>query len=327
MLTPTAHVASVCEVSGGRLLATWHGGAHELHREVAIFMATRGPGDAQWSRAVPVVTHEIAQRETDRYVRKVGNTVVFSDGGERVWLLYVSMALYGWSGSSLNLKTSTDGGRTWGGSERLMLNPLWNMSELSKNKPARLSDGGWCVPIYYEMMGKFTELLWLPGDGGARNAVTTRPFGITKAFQPALVPLSARTALLACRDFSRQQKVQLSRTEDAGRSWSTPAPSALPNPNSGLDAIRLRDGRVLLAFNDSTVVRDVLRLAVSADGGVTWRRVCTLENEAIQDFSYPFLLQTRDGLIHAVYSWKRKGIKHVAFNTSWLDARSAGDAP
>lgn len=319
--TPSVHVASLCELAGGRLLAAWYGGTREGHRDVAIYLATREPGAAQWASPDPVVTRESAARELDRYVRKVGNAVVFSDGGQRVWLLYVSIAAGGWSSSSLNLKTSADGGRTWSRSERLVLSPLFGVSELSRNQPARLADGGWCVPIYHELLGKFPELLWLPADSSVQAAVKTLPFGGATAFQPALVPLSAQRALLACRDYSSQRQVQLSRTEDGGRRWSAPTPAGLPNPLSGLDAIRLRDGRVLLAFNDSEQLRDVLSLAVSPDGGLTWQRAGTLEREAGQEFSYPFLLATRDGLIHVVYTWKRIGIKQAKFNVAWLDAQ------
>jgi predicted neuraminidase len=324
--TPSVHVASVCELAGGRLLAVWYGGTREGHPDVAIFLATREPGAAHWTAAKPLVTAASAERELDRHVRKVGNAVVFSDGNQRVWLLYVTIAVGGWSGSSLNLKTSSDGGQTWSRSERLVLSPTFGVSELSKNQPAALAGGGWCVPIYHELLGKLPELLWLPADGSVAAAHRTRPFGGATGFQPSLVPLSSQRALLACRDVTAQRQVQISRSEDAGRSWSSPKAAGLPNPHSGLDAIRLRDGRVLLAFNDCAEGREVLGLALSPDGGVTWRRAGTLEREPGQEFSYPFLLETRDGLIHAVYTWKRKGIKQATFNVAWLEAQMEGVA-
>ena len=151
--------------------------------------------------------------------------------------------------------------------------------------------------------------------------------GVT-GFQPALVPLSARRGLLLARDNSKAGQLWASRSEDAGDSWSALASAGLPNPFSGLDAIRLRDGRVLLAFNDTQNNRSNLRLAVSPDGGATWQRLNSLvEEEAGQEFSYPFLLQSSDGLIHLVYTWKRKGIRHVVFNSAWLDAQLGGRAP
>lgn len=327
-LTPSVHVASLCEVSGGRLLASWYGGTREGAQDVNIYMAVLNRGETNWSSPRAVVTRVAAQRELGRYVKKVGNALLFSDGGERVNLLYVSIALGGWSGSSLNLKTSADGGQTWGPSQRLHLSPFFNISELVKNQPAALRDGGWAVPIYHEVVGKFSEMLWLSGQAGSLSYRKTRVNAGATAFQPALVPHNAGRALLLARDNSEAHELWASRSEDGGASWSAPAGTGLPNPHSGLDAIRLRDGRVLLAFNDAPDSRGKLRLAVSADAGAFWRRVNPLlEDERGQEFSYPFLLQSSDGLIHLVYTWKRKGIRHVSFNPAWLDDQMGGKAP
>jgi len=326
--TPSVHVASLCEISGGRLLAAWYGGTREGARDVQIYLTTLDQGETNWSAPRAVVTRDSAQRELGRYVKKVGNALLFSDGGERINLLYVSIALGGWSGSSLNLKTSVDGGQTWSPSQRLHLSPFFNISELVKNQPAALRDGGWAVPIYHELVGKFSELLWLSAPTGSLSYHKTRVNGGATAFQPALVPFDARRALLLARDNSAAGQLWASRSEDGGDSWSAPARTGLPNPFSGLDAIRLRDGRVVLAFNDTKDNRGNLRLAVSADEGASWQRVNPLlEEEAGQEFSYPFLLQSSDGLIHLVYTWKRQGIRHVTFNSAWLDAQIGREAP
>lgn len=327
-LTPSVHVASLCEISDGRLLAAWYGGTREGARDVNIYTAALGRGETNWSAPRAVVTRDTAQRELSRYIKKVGNALLFSDGGDRVNLLYVSIAFGGWSGSSLNLKQSVDGGQTWGPSQRLHLSPFFNISELVKNQPAALRDGGWAVPIYHELAGKFSELLWLSAPPGSLRYHKTRVNGGATGFQPALVPLSAHRALLLARDNSDAGQLWASRSEDAGDSWSALARAGLPNPFSGLDAIRLRDGRVLLAFNDTRDNRSNLRLAVSPDAGATWQRLNPLlEEEPGQEFSYPFLLQSSDGLIHLVYTWKRKGIRHVSFNSAWLDTQLGGQGP
>ena len=108
---------------------------------------------------------------------------------------------------------------------------------------------------------------------------------------------------------------------DAGKHWSAPEPLSLPNSDSGLDALRLVDGRILLAFNDSENGRENLKLAFSEDGGRSWSRHATLEAEGAAEFSYPYLIQARDGIIHLLYTWKRRSIKHAAFNAAWLDTQ------
>jgi predicted neuraminidase len=324
-VAPSVHVSSLCELPGGGLAAAWYGGTREGARDVAIYLATCEPGADTWSAPQPLVTRESAARETFRYVKKVGNPLLFAGTNGQVCLLYVSIAVGGWSGSSLNLKQSFDSGRTWSWSRRLGLSPCFNVSELVKNGPTRLADGGWVVPIYHELLGKFPELLWLHADAAGVTAVKSRPFGGQTAFQPALVALDAEQALLLCRTAGSLRETYLARTDTTARHWTPPQPTGLPNPDSGLDALRLSDGRLLLAFNDTPAGREVLRLAWSTDDGRNWTRAATLADDPGAEFSYPFLLQTRDGLVHVSYTWKRRGIKHVTFNLAWLDAQARSD--
>jgi predicted neuraminidase len=39
------------------------------------------------------------------------------------------------------------------------------------------------------------------------------------------------------------------------------------------------------------------------------------------EFSYPYLIQVKNGDFHLVYTWNRSFIKHVWFSQSWLDLR------
>lgn len=315
----SVHVASLCESRPGTLAAVWYGGTREGARDVAVWFSTRT--DNQWTEPVPIVTAETARRELGHHVRKVGNAVIFSDDTGRMSLLFVTITVGGWSGSSLCIKHSDDGGKTWTPSQRLVLSPFFNISELVKNGPTQLEGGGWVVPIYHELFGKFPELLWLDASANPTTAVRSRAFGGRTAFQPSLVALDPTHAVMLCRTASSQRDLFLTRTRDGGLSWSPPEPTGLPNSDSGIDAVRLGDGRLLLAFNDTPDGRANLRLAVSADAGKTWSRGPFVEQEPEAEFSYPFLLRARDGSIHLAYTWKREAIRVVSFNIPWLDAR------
>ncbi len=326
--TKSVHVASICEMPGGRLGGVWYGGTREGHKDVALYFSIRSKDKAaQWSAPQAVVTRESAAAELQRYVRKVGNAVVFADAQNSLWMVYVTVAVGGWSGSSLNLKRSFDEGRTWTRSQRLTLSPWFNISELVKNKPAAIADGTWALPIYHEILGKFPEMLWLRQTPGGVTATKTRIFGGKTAFQQALVPIKTDEALALCRQADGSSVIKLSRTTDAGRNWSAPQSTGLPNPDAGLDALRLFDGRLLMAYNDSKNRRDNLSLAISSDNGNSWTRAATVENEPGGEFSYPYLLQTTDGRVHLVYTWQRKKIKHIAFSPAWLSAQISSSKP
>jgi predicted neuraminidase len=323
---PMSHVASIGELPDGTLVATWYAGSREGAGDVAIYLSSRASGQDGWSPPRAIVTRESAARELNRHIRKVGNSLIFADSAGKLWLLYVTVSIGGWSGSSLNLTTSADRGVTWAPSQRLTLSPFFNLAELVKNAPVALSGGGWAVQIYHELASTFPEVLWLDDAAGGIRATKSRMSAGWFGYQPALTPIDHSRALALLRDDGSANAVTVARTEDAGETWSPPQPLNLPNPDAGLDAIRLQDGRLLLAFNDAVNSRENLRLAMSSDEGRTWRRVATLAEEPGADFSYPFLMQTRSGDVQLVYTWKRAAIRHVAFNVAWLDERWSASA-
>ena len=105
-------------------------------------------------------------------------------------------------------------------------------------------------------------------------------------------------------------------SDDKGRTWSELKPTTLPNPNSGIDAVTLRDGKQLLVYNHLIKGRNILNVAVSEDGK-EWKAVALLENDLKDsEFSYPAIIQTDDGSVHITYTWNRKLIKHVVLDPS-----------
>jgi predicted neuraminidase len=138
-----------------------------------------------------------------------------------------------------------------------------------------------------------------------------------------VVALDSHSAIALLRS-SCEPRVALSTSGDAGLTWEAPEYTGLPNPNSGISAIRISGGRLLMVFNDNDSRRgwrDNLRLAVSDLHGKNWTRIATLEEAAGQSFAYPYIIQTNDGLCHIVYTYNLNRIKHLTLNQAWLDDR------
>jgi predicted neuraminidase len=329
-----AHCPSLAPLPDGRIACAWYAGSREGARDVAIWWAELTPEDVaagrcSWTAPRAVVTRESAARDLGRFVKKVGNSVLLTDTSGRPWIVFVTIAVGGWSGSSLNACCSHDGGRSWEPARRLALSPFLNVSELVRAAPVALDDGRIGLPVYHECLGKFPEMLWLRPDGDELMATKSRMSWGRSLIQPAVVPLDATRAVALLRDHSAAHRVAVQHTDDAGRTWSAPVPTALPNPDASVAGVRLPSGRLLVAFNDSETGRDNLCLAVAeagpADGGrpvaTGWRRIATLEAEPGERFAYPYLCLDGAGRVHLAYAWKMQFIRHAVFNEAWLDAQ------
>lgn len=95
-------------------------------------------------------------------------------------------------------------------------------------------------------------------------------------------------------------------SHDGGETWSEVTLSDMPNNNSGIDALTLRDGRHVLVYNDSNVEgrRTPLSVAIS-DDGEHWTKLLDLETDDLGEYSYPSVIQASDGRLWVLYTWRR----------------------
>lgn len=323
--TPFAHSVAAVELADGRLRAFWFGGAREGSTDAAIYTALYAPHTRAWSGEKVVVTPARLQSDLLRWIRKVGNPVVVRDNLGHLHLFVVSVTFGGWAASSINVLTSRDEGASWGRARRLVTSPFLNLSTLVKGAPFVYGDGHVGVPAYHELAAKFGELLHVATEPMQVIDKTRLSWG-DYSLQPVIIPRSAREAVGFMRYSGPEPKRVLAvRSSDGGRSWSEPTKTQLPNPNSAVDALRLPDGSLLLAFNNSNGDRNDLSLAYSRDGGNSWRVLRRIEwapapaSGRAPEFSYPRLLRTRDGEFHLLYTVDKAEIRHVRFNLAWLE--------
>lgn len=315
-----AHSGTLAELPDGKLVAAWYAGSGEGASDVTIQMSVRG-ADGIWSPPRKVFDREDVSALLNRHVVSLGNPLLLADKSGRLGLLFVSIAAGKWSGSSINLAWSDDRGSTWSKPEKLTLNPLANLSALPRNPPLPLVGGGWAVPIYEEFLGRFPEILWLRPDETARTAAVSRMDDGMSVFQPSVVAKSSDEAVAFYRDDSGTGRVSVSRSTDRGKTWSARETTSLPNFDSGVCALRLPDGRLLCAVNDSANrKRENLKLALSDDGGKSWKYIATLAEEAGEDFSYPYMILGADRQVRMVYSSRHNRIVYAEFNEAWVDA-------
>ena len=273
------HASSLVALNDGRVRAVWFSGSREGGADVTIQSSVYDAASNGWSAEQTVATRAATQAATLRATRKLGNPVIARHSDGRLWLFYVSVAIGGWAGSSLNAMVSSDEGASWSAPTRLITTPFFNLSTLVRTPPVLGADGTMLLPVYHEFLGKFAEILRI--DRAGQIIDKQRLSWGRGMLQPVLLPASANDALVLMRTSGSDlpHRTMASRTHDAGRHWSTPSPMELPNPDSALAGVVLANGVMLAIYNDSESLRNVLALAASTDAGKSWRALRILEDE------------------------------------------------
>ena len=319
------HSAAAIELENNDIMAFWYGGTREGHKDVTIYKNIWDSTTKQWGQETSIISRELTRDSISRYIRKLGNPVVTRAADNSIWLFYVSVSVGGWAGSAVNLTISHDEGQSWSPPKRLIISPFLNLSTLLKGSPVHYSDGTTGVPVYHEFLGKFGELLKLDSSGNVIDK-TRLSWGKT-SLQPVIIPTSATQAISMMRyQGDAPHRILFQTTHDSGLNWSAVEKSQLPNPNAGIFGLKLFNSKqLLLAFNNDEQEREDMTLASSDDNGKTWQVRKTIEENRLQvpdnakQFSYPWLLQTKNGNLHLLYTWHKSHIKHIVFNLTWLN--------
>jgi predicted neuraminidase len=136
--------------------------------------------------------------------------------------------------------------------------------------------------------------------------------------QPSIISMGAHHLRFYARSHGKAQRIAAADSLDDGNTWSQAHYINLPNPNSGIDSVRLTDGRIVLIFNNSYNKRTPLNLAVSADGE-RFTVFKTLEDGPGQ-YSYPAIVQAANGDLLITYSWRRQTIRYLRLPLSHVPA-------
>lgn len=185
----------------------------------------------------------------------------------------------------------------------------------------QLPSGRIILPLYSDgyMLG-----LMAISDDGAKTWRASSPIPGLGLNQPSVERKKDGTLVAYMRDEGpRPKRILYSESKDEGETWSTAVDLEIPNPNSSLEILALKDGRWVMVYNDTERGRHQLALSLSDDEGATWKWTRYLEKTETGSYHYPFIYQGSDGLIHISYTYQagrraKKSIKHVALSPDWI---------
>ncbi|NTE04525.1 exo-alpha-sialidase [Agrobacterium tumefaciens] len=298
------HASTLVELNNSKIMAAWFGGKHEGDPYVKIWLSTKI--GKKWSKPVPIANGKM----NDSISFACWNPVLFQSKNGLLTLHYkVGPNPRAWWAM---YKTSKNNGKTWSDAIRLAdgyLGPI-------KNKPVQLHNGAVLYPSSTESLDEKTWKVHVEKSDDKNNnwrkiEIDCDTFGV---IQPSILTYPNGKLQLLCR--SRQNVIAESWSEDNGETWSKIQATQLPNPNSGSDAVTLKDGRQLLIYNPLIAGknwwegRSVLKLAISNDGK-SWKDIHTFENHLTGEYSYAAIIQDNNGNVHVSYTDKRKKITYM----------------
>jgi predicted neuraminidase len=294
------HASTIVEVTPDKFMSAAFGGTREGNKDVCIWLSTKENGE--WGKPLKIAEGII--NDTLRY--PCWNPVLFRSNEGKLFLFYkVGPSPSTWWGM---VRTSTNDGKTWTSPERLpegILGPI-------KNKPVQLANGTILSPSSTETKGSWKVHIEKSTDlGKTWQLIPVDPETEFNVIQPSILIHSKNKLQILCR--SRNNVIIQAYSEDNGNTWEALTKTDLPNPSAGTDAVTLKNGWHLLVYNPTIQGRGgraKLNVAISKDGTM-WSDAVILENEEKGEFSYPAVIQTKDGKVHITYTYNRVNIKHV----------------
>jgi len=302
------HASTLLETSNGDILAAWFGGTQEGNKDVKIWTSINQNG--KWSYPVEFANGNFGTEGTF----PLWNPVFFKNSEDKIFLFYkAGPNPRDWWGM---YKTSADQGKTWSDAVRLpdgILGPI-------KNKPIQLIDGTILSPSSTETGGNWKVHIERSSDQGKSwQKIPVDPETEFEVIQPSILTYPNGQLQILCR--SKQGNVIESWSDDRGISWSKMKHTTLLNPNSGTDAVSLKNGIQLIVYNPLIPGEEwfngrfKLNIAQTLNGRI-WKDIMILEDGTKEEFSYPAIIQTMDGRVHIAYTFDRKNIKYLVLENN-----------
>ena len=230
----------------GDLRCVWFAGGLEGKSDICIHSSILDEKTGLW---------QSAQAFTDDPVRSEQNPVLFSPDGQRTLLFHTAQP--GGNQDQCIVRM-----REVGKSPK---NTNLPMGSFVRARPILRSDGAWLLPLHH--CTHVPGSRWTGRHDYASVAITTdeghswRCVNVpnsTGCVHMTLVPLDGNKIIAL---FRRRQAdfVYQTLSEDGGESWQVPTATNIPNNNSSIAAMRLKDGRIALVCNPVNAQMDSSR--------------------------------------------------------------------
>ncbi|MFC1613737.1 exo-alpha-sialidase [Gemmatimonadota bacterium] len=305
---PRCHSSTIIALPDGSLLAAWWNSYEEAGADAVLRFSRLGAGKENWEP--PRILADTPDTTDSNPV-----FLVTADGGLQLFYRV------GLPWAETKKMESADLGKTWSKPEMFLDRPGYTF----RSSILTLANGDIFIPAMTHeesdfSLAKASSVFIYSSDSGETWQTTKKIQSEPGNNEPTVIQRADGSLLAYMRPYDPNPEDRFlwqSESFDNGRTWSKPGRTAIKNPSSAVELLKLRNGHVVLAFNDSRAARSPLCLALSLDDCATWSYKRMLE-DAPGRFSYPTLTQSADGRIHVSYTFRRTHIKHAEVNEAWI---------
>lgn len=295
------HAANLMPLPNGDLACVWFGGTQEGVPDISAYFSRLPAGSNTWTPAVKL---------SDDPTRSEQNPLLFPAPDGTLWLLYTAQVSGNQDTAEVRVRRSPDNGVTWGPVETLF-GAKPGLGIFIRQPITVLANGDWLLPVFHCRTEPGVKWTGAADTGAVRissdQGRTWREVAVPESL--GLVHMNilalADGTLVALFRSRWADRIYRTTSRDSGATWDAPAPIALPNNNSSIQATVLADGRLALVYNESSAAdakerrlslyddlegeepeatpaakpareafwgapRAPMSLALSADGGLTW---------------------------------------------------------
>ncbi|MDD5422205.1 MAG: sialidase family protein [Candidatus Omnitrophota bacterium] len=299
------HTPCVVELPDGELFAVY---SHTMdwRSRRSLWSSRLPPGAREWTKPSVIKNNHTMDEK---------NPVLFLDKDNKLRMLWaLQQNPSKWNHRDIiQVRVSNDLGNTWEEAHNLGT----PVGYLTRTHPVRLHNGWFVLPIYMDWSA--SSAVVISKDGGLTwgKPKWILPF---LGIEPAMIQRSDQSLFALMRSGMWPRRCWQAVSKDLGRNWKERSVSDINNPGSALDMVKLRNGHVVLVFNNSKKNRYNLSLALSYDDGKTWPHIKSIEDQDGHVYAYPSIIQDRYGLIHVVYAYdNHRNIAHFVTNEKWIE--------
>lgn len=351
------HSSSIVELPNGDFLVCWFKGSGERWANDVVIEGARLPkGESKWSEPFLMADSQgqpdcnpvmflnkegklflvwivVQANEWENSVLKVKTTTDYEKTGAPNWqwqdIILMKPGDEFASRVEEQFKTNAREDLTWAGYalsyEELLTIAAKDPKKretgwMTRTHPIFLQNGKILLPLYSD--GFNFGLIAISEDLG-ETWTCSLPIVGRGLNQPSVVEKKDGSLVAYMRqDGDEPSSIMISQSDDEGYSWTFAQKSDLPNPGASVEVICLKSGNWLLVYNDVADGRYSIAVAVSEDEGDSWKWKKNLEYQKGSSFSYPSVIQSKDGKIHITYSCQfpenKETIKYVDFDEDWV---------